>query len=66
MAFDRLDGHEVLYIAENDAIDRYVWNANGTVGARTVVVSGLPAADPSGDEISAAGTFGCPRSKHSI
>ena len=53
MAFDRLDGHEILYVAENDQIDRYVWNRNGTVGSQSVVVSGLPAGDPTGDDIHA-------------
>jgi glucose/arabinose dehydrogenase len=41
MAFDNLDGHEVLYVAESDQLDRYVWNSNGTVGARKILVSGL-------------------------
>ncbi|MFZ0041583.1 MAG: hypothetical protein WAK93_09770 [Solirubrobacteraceae bacterium] len=41
LAFDRLNGQEVLYVAENDRIDRYVWRGDG-VGARTILVSGLP------------------------
>jgi glucose/arabinose dehydrogenase len=51
LAFDKLDGKEVLYIAESDEIDRYVWHANGTLGARTIVVKGLPDTDPSGDDV---------------
>lgn len=50
LAFDRLDGHEVLYVAESDQVDRYQWN-HGSVGARTVVVRGLPDTQPSGDDV---------------
>jgi len=42
LAFDTLKGTEVLYVAEDDRVDRYVWRRNGTVGARTVVVPFLP------------------------
>ncbi len=48
LAFDTLKGTQVLYVAEDDKIDRYVWKRNGTVGARTVVVPAL--AIPSGDD----------------
>ena len=41
MAFDRLGGHEVLYVAESDQVDRYVWRGHG-VGVRTVVIPNLP------------------------
>jgi glucose/arabinose dehydrogenase len=41
LAFDRLDGHEVLYVAETGQVDRYVWKGS-SVGARTVVAGGLP------------------------
>ena len=41
MAFDRLGEHEVLYVAESDQVDRYVWRGHG-VGARTVVIPNLP------------------------
>jgi glucose/arabinose dehydrogenase len=41
MAFDTFDGHEVLYIAQEDELDRYVWTASGTLGARTVIVTSL-------------------------
>ncbi len=37
-------------MAETDEVDRYVWKSGGTVGARTVVVSGLPNFDSSGDD----------------
>ncbi len=30
MAFDRLGGQEVLYVAESHELDRYVWS-NGSV-----------------------------------
>jgi glucose/arabinose dehydrogenase len=51
MAFDTLQGRTVLYVAESDAVDRYVWRSNGTVGARTVLVSGLPDETPGGDDV---------------
>jgi len=41
MAFDRVGGREVLYVAETDQIDRYVWLGNH-VGSRTVLIPGLP------------------------
>jgi glucose/arabinose dehydrogenase len=41
LALDRLNGQEVLYVAESSAINRYVWKGN-SVGPRTVVVGGLP------------------------
>jgi glucose/arabinose dehydrogenase len=41
MAFDRLGGHEVLYVAESNELDRYQWRGHG-VGARTVVIPNLP------------------------
>jgi glucose/arabinose dehydrogenase len=41
LAFDHLDGQEVLYVAETDQVDRYVWH-NGSLGARTVIAAGLP------------------------
>lgn len=51
LAFARLSGHWVLYVAESDQIDRYNWMSRGTAGARTVIVSGLPDTDPSGDDV---------------
>jgi len=49
LAFARVDGHQVLYVAESDAIDRYAWN-DGRVGARRVIVSGLPDTAPAGSD----------------
>jgi glucose/arabinose dehydrogenase len=51
LAFDTLGGRRVLYVAETNQVDRYVWKANGTLGARTVVVRNLPDADASGDDV---------------
>jgi glucose/arabinose dehydrogenase len=51
MAFDVLGGRTVLYVAESDEVDRYVWRRNGTVGSRTVLVSGLPDETPGGDDV---------------
>jgi glucose/arabinose dehydrogenase len=51
LAFDTLGGRTVLYVAETNEIDRYLWNANGTLGARTIVVKGLPDADATGDDV---------------
>jgi glucose/arabinose dehydrogenase len=51
MAFDTLDGRRVLYVAESNEIDRYAWNPDGAVGARTVVVAGLADTDPRGDDV---------------
>jgi glucose/arabinose dehydrogenase len=41
MAFDRVGGQEVLYVAESDQVDRYIWLGDH-VGARTVLIPGLP------------------------
>jgi glucose/arabinose dehydrogenase len=49
LAFAQLDGNEVLYLAETDAIDRYAWN-DGQVGARRVIVKGLPYTAPGGSD----------------
>lgn len=49
LAFARVDGQEVLYVAEIDEIDRYVWSG-GRVGARSVIVSGLPDTAPAGSD----------------
>ncbi len=51
LAFDTLGGKTVLYVAETNEIDRYPWNANGTLGARTIVVRSLPDADAAGDDV---------------
>jgi glucose/arabinose dehydrogenase len=50
LAFDRIDGHEVLYVAESDEVDRYAWTGNG-VGTRTVLIKGLPDTEPAGDDV---------------
>ena len=44
MAFDHVNGREVLYVAETDQIDRYVWLRNH-VGARKVLIPHLPSGD---------------------
>jgi glucose/arabinose dehydrogenase len=51
MAFAKLNGQWVLYVAESDQIDRYPWGASGISGARTVIAKGLPDLDPSGDDV---------------
>jgi glucose/arabinose dehydrogenase len=50
LAFDQIDGHEVLYVAESDEVDRYAWTGAG-VGARTVLIRGLPDTQPAGDDV---------------
>ena len=54
MAFARLDGKWVLYVAESDEIDRYPWGSGGISGARTVIAARLPDLDPSGDDVHSA------------
>jgi glucose/arabinose dehydrogenase len=51
LAFDTLDGQSVLYVAESDEIDRYVWRGAAGVGARSVIVRNLPDTDPRGDDV---------------
>jgi glucose/arabinose dehydrogenase len=51
LAFAKLDGQWVLYVAESDQIDRYPWGPTGISGTRTVIASGLPDQDPSGDDV---------------
>ncbi len=51
MTFARLDGRWVLYVAESDQIDRYLWGAGGITGARTVIAARLPDLDPGGDDV---------------
>jgi glucose/arabinose dehydrogenase len=51
LAFDTAGGRTVLYVAESDQIDRYTWNRNGTLGARTIVVAALPDDDATGDDV---------------
>lgn len=51
MAFARLGGRWVLYVAEADQIDRYPWGTSGISGARTVIAARLPDLDPDGDDV---------------
>ena len=51
MAFARLDGRWVLYVAESDQIDRYPWGGGGIGGVRTVIAKDLPDQDPKGDDV---------------
>ncbi len=51
LAFGRFGGNEVLYIAESDQLDRYLWNADGTVGKRAVIAARLPDLTPAGDDV---------------
>jgi glucose/arabinose dehydrogenase len=51
MAFARLDGRWVLYVAESDQVDRYPWGSGGITGARTVIAKGLPDVDLNGDDV---------------
>jgi glucose/arabinose dehydrogenase len=44
MAFDHVGGREVLYAAETDEVDRYVW-LGARVGSRTVLIPNLPSGD---------------------
>ena len=54
MAFARLHGKWVLYVAESDEIDRYPWGSGGISGARSVIAARLPDLDPSGDDVHSA------------
>ena len=51
MAFDTLDGRQMLYVAESDQVDRFAWSGDGVLGARTVFVPGMPDSDPGGDDV---------------
>ena len=50
LAFDRLDGQDVLYVAESDQLDRYVWTSGGPAN-RTVLLGHLPDTGPSGADV---------------
>jgi glucose/arabinose dehydrogenase len=51
LAFARVAGRWVLYVAESDQIDRYRWNA-GRISASPAVIAGhLPDLDPAGDDV---------------
>ncbi|HET9896575.1 MAG TPA: hypothetical protein VFQ44_16730 [Streptosporangiaceae bacterium] len=51
LAFGKVGGRDVLYIAESDQLDRYEWNADGAVGRRVVIASRLPDLTPAGDDV---------------
>jgi glucose/arabinose dehydrogenase len=51
LAFARLNGQWVLYVAESDQIDRYPWAAAGISGVRTVIAARLPDLNPDGDDV---------------
>jgi glucose/arabinose dehydrogenase len=49
LAFARLAGHEVLYVAAADAVYRYAWDS-GRLGAGRAIVAGLPDTAPAGSD----------------
>ena len=51
LAFDNIGGTEYLYVAESNQIDRYVWNSNGSLGKRTVLIKNLPDTSSTGDDV---------------
>jgi len=51
LAFDTVGGQIVLYVAQSDEIDRYVWSGPAVLGARTVIARGLPDTDARGDDV---------------
>jgi glucose/arabinose dehydrogenase len=51
LAFARVAGRPVLYVAESDQIDRYGWNAGHVSGTRSVIAGHLPDTDPAGDDV---------------
>jgi glucose/arabinose dehydrogenase len=51
LAFARVAGRWVLYVAESDQIDRYSWNARRPGPARSVIAGHLPDTDPAGDDV---------------
>jgi glucose/arabinose dehydrogenase len=51
LAFAKVAGHWVLFVAESDEIDRYPWGTHGVSGARRVLAGKLPGTDPSGDDV---------------
>ncbi|HEX5193885.1 MAG TPA: hypothetical protein VFW09_13870 [Solirubrobacteraceae bacterium] len=50
LAFDRIGGHEVLYVAGSGEVDRYWWKGH-SVSNRTVLISGLPDSEPAQDDV---------------
>jgi glucose/arabinose dehydrogenase len=51
LAFAKLNGQWVLYVAETDQVDRYPWTAGRVGGTRTVIARDLPDQDPGGDDV---------------
>jgi glucose/arabinose dehydrogenase len=49
MAFDRVNGRELLFVAEDDQIDCYVWDGD-RVGTHSVIVKHLPDTAPEGSD----------------
>jgi glucose/arabinose dehydrogenase len=50
LAFDRVNGREVLYIAGSSDVYRYVWKGN-RVGRGSALISGLPDQHPAQDDV---------------
>ena len=50
LAFARVSGRWVLYVAEADQLVRYAWGKNGVSGKPQVVAPRLPGIKPSGDD----------------
>jgi glucose/arabinose dehydrogenase len=51
LAFDRLHGHEYLYVAVSNELDRYTWTARGDAAAHRTLVPDLPDTQPAGDDV---------------
>ncbi len=51
LAFAKVGGRQVLYVAESDQVDRYYWSAAGITGKRVIIVPRLPDLDPAGDDV---------------
>jgi glucose/arabinose dehydrogenase len=51
LAFARLSGHWVLYVADSNRLDRYRWGSKGIEGPPAVIVAGLPDLDASGNDV---------------
>jgi glucose/arabinose dehydrogenase len=51
LAFARVAGRWVLYVAQSDQIDRYRWNAGRISGPPSVIAGRPPDLDPAGDDV---------------
>jgi glucose/arabinose dehydrogenase len=51
LAFGRVAGHWVLYVAESNRIDRYPWGSAGIDGPRKTLAGRLPDTDSSGNDV---------------